>query len=104
MILVVSEPGRRLESTHEKVEPWKGEPGTRFRWDLSTRRVEYRIGPRKMVDFAELQKRLNGMRRFLAERPLSIEARAGVTAGEALTVLDALRGLGVRDVRLVAAE
>lgn len=102
LALRVVEAGRKLEVTRAATTPWSGEAGTRFRWDMTQRRVAYGIGEFVTEDRTELQKRLFGMRKVLAGAPVRLRVGAGVTAAEALNALDILRGLGARDVRLVA--
>ncbi len=104
LALRVIEPGDKLEASHEKTEPWKGEPGTRFRWDLSKRVIEYGMGPLLTRDRTELQKRLNGLRKVLGEGPVTLDVGPGVTVAEAANALDMLRGMGAKDVRFVAAQ
>ena len=101
--LRVLEAGRKLEMRRDEDVLWKGESGTRFRLDRSTRRVEYTIGGRQVLGFTTFRARLQGMRATLAGRPLVIETGAGATTAEALLVLDAGRSLGVGEVSFVAA-
>ena len=103
LALRVAEPGRKLEATRAETTPWRGAAGTRFRWDLTQRKVAYAMGPFETQDRTELQKRLFAMRRALLQRsvPVVLEVGPGVTTAEALNALDMLRGLGVKDVRLV---
>lgn len=100
LVLRVEEAGRKLAATRPESRPWGGEPGTRFRWDMSQRKVSYRLGPKETRDRTELQKWLFGMRKALVELPVELEVGAGVTAAEALNALDVLRGLGARDIHL----
>jgi hypothetical protein len=102
--LRVAEPGRRLEVTRPAARPWSGEAGTRFRWDMAQRKVAYSLGKFETQDRTELQKRLFGQRKVLIRAPVQVRVGAGITAAEAMNALDVLRGLGVRDVRLVAQD
>lgn len=95
----VVEPGRKLEATRAEEVPWKGEEGTRFRWDMDSRVVAYAIGDFETRDRVELMKRLAGLRRVMAEGGVRLRIGDGVTVAEAVHVLDVLRGLGVQDVR-----
>jgi len=94
----VKEPGRRLEVLRSEEVPWKGESGTRFRWDRATRRVEYTVAGRTVGGVREVQAALNGMLAALRRTGVAIDAGPGVTVGEVLLLLDTLRGGGVKDV------
>lgn len=100
LALLVRVAGRKLAATRPEARPWSGEPGTRFRWDMSQREVSYRLGSKETQDRTELQKWLFGMRKVLVGLPVKLEVGAGVTAAEALNTFDVLRGLGVRDIHL----
>jgi len=100
----VLEAGQRLEMRRDEDVLWKEESGTRFRLDLSTRKVEYSIGARQILGFSAFAQRLQGMRATLRNRPLVITVGEGATTAEAILVLDAGRGLGVGEVTFVAAD
>ncbi|MEE8469216.1 MAG: hypothetical protein V3T22_12220 [Planctomycetota bacterium] len=99
----VLEAGRKLEMRRDEDVLWKGKGDTRFRLDLSTRKVEYTLGGRQILGFSTFRARLQGMGATLKGRRLVIEAGEGVTTFEALLVLDAGRSLGVGEVSFVAA-
>lgn len=101
--LRVLEAGRKLEMRRDEDVLWKGKRDTRFRLDLSTRKVEYTLGGRKILGFSAFRARLQGMGATLKGRRLVIETGEGVTTFEALLVLDAGRSLGVGEVSFVAA-
>ncbi len=100
----VLEAGRKLEMKRDEDLVWKEKQGTRFRLDLSTRKVEYTIGARQILGFSAFCARLQGMHGTLKGRPLVIDVGEGVTTAEALLVLDAGRNLGVGGVTFVTSE
>ena len=71
---------------------------------MAQRKVAYSLGKFETQDRTELQKRLFGQRKVLIRAPVQVRVGAGITAAEAMNALDVLRGLGVRDVRLVAQD
>lgn len=92
----VAAEGRRLMRTRLADEPWNGEG--RYRWDAKSRRVVFALGPNELAGYAALVQRLQGMRAQLAGRLVSISAGPGVTTGEVLLAVDALRGAGAQGV------
>lgn len=100
LALRVLEPGPKLSLRRDEDVPWDGAPGTRFRYDLSKRRVEYAVGPMKSVGHDAFRRSLQGVAGTLRGRTVVVRADAGVTAGEVLFAIDGLRSLEVGGVRL----
>lgn len=90
----VVEAGRKLEATRAETTPWKGAEGSRFRWDMTQRKVTHAIGPFETQDRTALQQRVFAMRRTLALKPVVLQVGPGVTTAEALFAYGMLQGLG----------
>lgn len=95
----VADPGRKLELDRETKTPWKGEPDTRFRWDLDTRVTEYHIAGRVLVGLLEFRKRLQGLAPQVLGRPFVVSVGPGATVAEVLLAVDSARDLGASEVR-----
>lgn len=82
-------------------KPWKGE----LRFEYVGRKVRYHIGPQKTEDLAVLRTRLK--RLFDAakasgeKRPATIDARAGITYGDVVPVLDRAIEVGYEDITFI---
>jgi hypothetical protein len=60
-----------------------------------TRRIEYRIGPRRTEKLVELTARARALRAEFPDRPWVLRAAVDVRWGELVPVLDLLRDLGI---------
>jgi hypothetical protein len=92
----VKKPGERLDVRRASPLPWDGTG--RFRFDMSTRHVEYSLGSSKVLGSQAFQKMLQGMQSTLRGRRVILDLGPAVTAAEALILYDALLRLGVKDV------
>ncbi|MBV21699.1 MAG: hypothetical protein CMJ61_06020 [Planctomycetaceae bacterium] len=95
----VKQPGDRLEVHRASAKPWGGTG--RFRFDMSTRHVEYSVGGSKVLGSGAFQKLLQGMQSTLKGQRAKLDVGPGVTAAEAFVMYDSLIRLGVKDVLFV---
>ena len=92
----VKQPGDRLEVHRASAKPWGGTG--RFRFDMSTRHVEYSVGGSKVLGSGAFQKRLQGMQSTFKGQRAKLDVGPGVTAAEVLVLYDSLIRLGVKDI------
>lgn len=92
----VKQPGDRLEVHRASAKPWGGTG--RFRFDMSTRHVEYSVGGFKVLGSGAFQKRLQGMQSTFKGQRAKLDVGPGVTAAEVLVLYDSLIRLGVKDI------
>ncbi|MDE0915327.1 MAG: hypothetical protein OSB57_09115 [Planctomycetota bacterium] len=92
----VKQPGDRLEVHRASAKPWGGTG--RFRFDMSTRHVEYSVGGSKVLGSGAFQKRLQGMQSTIKGQRAKLDVGPGVTAAEVLVLYDSLIRLGVKDI------
>ncbi|GEM_PF-2060274 len=92
----VKKAGTRLNVQRAESQPWEGDG--RFRFDMSTRHVEYSVGTSKVLGYGAFQKVLQGMRSTIKGEQVVLNLGPQVTAAEALSLYDSLLGLGVKNV------
>jgi len=74
-------------------EPWPGSGPSQY----VGRTLQYRIGPAMDRDISSIAKRLGAIRKGLETQELTVDARAGVTYGEVVQVLDRALDSGFKE-------
>ena len=84
-------------------EPWSPDSDAPFVYD-ETRALSYQIGPRKMVSVEDVGERLRRLHLTAPELRVSIDARAGVTHGEVVAVMNRVREAGFDSMTFLGAQ
>ncbi len=98
----VRQAGQRLQVLRSAKVPWTGKG--RFRFDMSTRHVEYGLGASRVLGYSEFRKILQGMQSSIAGKRATLKLGPKATAAEALSLYDALISLGVGSAVFTAGE
>jgi biopolymer transport protein ExbD len=103
LTLSVVEPGQRYRVGAGEQASWSPESGGRFAYGPD-RVILYSVGPRESTRLSDLRPHLETLHRQDPERPVTIDAGAGVVYSEVVGVLDLALDAGFSEVTFVGAH
>ena len=101
VVIKVVSPGTLLDAYG--LNPYDPVKGGRFSFGPD-RRLSYQVGPRKMSDVDELEKRLRQLHKAADERPATIDSRPGTVYEDVVDVLDATLNAGFTQITFVGSH
>ena len=102
IVIKVIAKGRKLDAYGTRDWDPVKDSGKRFSFG-SDRRLSYAIGPRKLTNVIDLEKRLSQIHTADDERPATIDSRAGTVYEDVVEVLDATLNAGFTQITFVGS-